>query len=305
MGWDQTEKGLVLKIERSSIHDGQGLRTVVFLKGCPLRCLWCSTPESQEPIPEKGYDKNRCENCGRCINARPEDVLSIKKGCNGIQSDLEKHRSLSNYIDECPTGALKGYGTYVSVRNVVKEISKDEVFYFHSEGGVTLSGGEPLSQPHFTAAVLKECKMLGIHRAMETSLFASWESIEGVLPWLDVLYVDIKLMDNGLHRQWTGVENGLIHENLRRIDDSVYDIEIIVRIPMIPGITDTDENLSETAEFVKSIKKLKSIELLPYHRLGVETYRYLGREYPLKDLHVPSREAVAEKERFLLHMFRP
>lgn len=289
MNKDADVSGLVLKIERSSIHDGQGLRTVLFLKGCPLRCAWCSTPESQSPVPEIGYDKDLCEGCGRCMGTQGEGSLLGRDENGRVQGDPDK----------CSTGALKRYGIYMSVQDAVNEISKDEVFFFHSGGGITVSGGEPLYQPQFTAAVLRECKKLGIHRAMETCLFAPWHDLEMVLPWLNMLYVDIKLMDSALHRKWTGADNGLIHENLRRIDASKYDIKIIVRIPMIPGITDSDENLTETARFINSIKKLKGVELLPYHRLGTDTYKHLGREYKLHNLPVPSQKEITKKQQHL------
>lgn len=149
-----------------------------------------------------------------------------------------------------PGRGAEKYGVPMTVEETVAEISRDEVFYFHSGGGVTISGGEPLYQPRFTAEVLKECKRLGIHTAIETCLFAPWNHVEAVLPWLDVLYADIKLMDEGLHKRWTGAGNGLILENLRRIDASPYDVEIIARIPLIPGVTDTDGNLSDTVEML-------------------------------------------------------
>jgi pyruvate formate lyase activating enzyme len=299
-----TTTGLVLRIERSSIHDGQGLRTVIFLKGCPLRCIWCSTPESQNYRPELGYARNRCRGCGTCVQICPVGALEPTEEDGRIRVDRSKCRGCFACAAECPTGALKNYGTPMSVKDVVAEISRDEVFFFHSGGGVTISGGEPLSQPNFTAAVLKECKRLGIHTAIETCLFAPWNSVELVLPWLDVLYTDIKVMDSGLHRQWTGTDNTLILENLKRIDRSAYPVEIIVRIPLIPGVTDTDKNLSDTVEFLCSIKKLKDIELLPYHRLGTDTYMHLGREYLLKDLVPPSQEKVLERRRYLARLMK-
>ncbi len=303
MDRDNSMTGLVLKIERASIHDGQGLRTVLFLKGCPLRCSWCSTPESQSPLPERGYDKDRCEGCGRCILACPEGALSRVDGRDGIRRDADKCRNLFKCVDECPTGASKRYGVYMSVQDVIDEISKDEVFFFHSGGGITISGGEPLNQPRFTEAVLKECKKLGIHTAIESCLYAPWDSLSMILPWLDLLYVDMKLMDSDLHKEWTGVHNGLILENLRKIDALDLNIEIIGRVPMIPGVTDSDKNLADTARFARSIKQIKHIELLPYHRLGTGTYKHLGREYSLRDLAVPSPETVARKEKYLLRVF--
>lgn len=185
------------------------------------------------------------------------------------------------------------------MREVVREISKDEIFFFHSGGGVTLSGGEPLSQPEFASEILKECRTLGIHTAMETSLHAPFERIEKILPWLNVLYVDLKHMDEIFHKQWVGPDNSLILNNLRKIDQSNHPLEIIVRIPLIPGANDSDSNLSATAEFCNSLKKIKEIELLAYHRLGLATYRNLERDYPLKELTPPSQERMMERADFL------
>lgn len=187
----------------------------------------------------------------------------------------------------------------MSVRDVVREIAKDEIFFFHSGGGVTISGGEPLSQPDFVSEVLRECRALGIHTAIETSFHAPYESIEKVLPWLNVLYVDIKHMDKEFHKQWVGPDNSLILDNLRKVDQSDYPLEIIVRIPLVPSVTDSDSNLSATAGFCKSLKKLKAIELLAYHRLGLETYRNLELDYVLKELAPPSQERILERASFL------
>jgi pyruvate formate lyase activating enzyme len=226
--------GRVLRIEKTSIHDGLALRTVVFLKGCPLKCKWCSTPESQN--------------------------MKIKNE----------------------------YGKDMTVSEVVSEISKDEIFFFHSNGGVTISGGEVLLQADFAAEVLKECKLRGIDTAIETSLYSDFIEVEKLLPYLDSLYVDLKIMNEEIHNIWTGVSNSKILDNLYKVDKSSYDIDIHVRIPMIPTLNMTKENLSSTLEFCKTIGKLKDVELLPYHRLGMDTYRKLGKEYELKHIETPS-----------------
>ena len=294
--------GSVLRIERASIHDGKGLRTVLFLKGCPLRCRWCSTPESQSFGLEKGYARNRCIGCGICVRWCPERALSISHETQKVLTDLSKCKKCFICAAKCPQRAIKQYGSLMSVKEAVGEISKDEIFFFHSGGGVTISGGEPLSQPEFVSEVLRECRALGIHTAIETSFHVPYESIEKTLPWLNVLYVDLKHMDKAIHKEWTGHENSLILDNIRKADQSEYPLEIIVRIPMIPGVNDTDSNLSAVAEFCKSIKKLKEIELLPYHRLGTETYKHLGMDYLLKDLAPPSQELICERARFLTEL---
>ena len=292
-------KGSVLRIERTSIHDGPGLRTVLFLKGCPLRCRWCSTPESQRSNPEKGYVWERCTGCGICVRSCPEGALSFSEDGQKVRTDFSKCQKCFLCVTKCPQRAIKQYGSFMSVAEVVREITKDEIFFFHSGGGVTISGGEPLKQPDFTSKILRECRERGIHTAIETTLHAPWESIEKALPWLNVLFVDIKHMDQKNHKEWVGTGNSLIHANIRKINESKYPLEIIVRIPLIPGINDSDANLLAVCNFCNSIHKLKEVELLPYHRLGVETYKNLEADYQLKDLEPPSSDRILERTNLL------
>lgn len=238
-------RGLVLRIERSSIHDGPGLRVVLFLKGCPLSCKWCSTPESQNRLIEKDY------------------------------------------------------GEILTVGQAVEEICKDEIFFFHSGGGVTVSGGECLLQADFVAGVLEECRRRGIHTAIETSLFAPWRYVEKILPFLNTLYVDLKHPEARMHEKFTGVDNSLILNNLEKLDNSRHLFDIHIRIPLIPGINDSDDSLLASLSIAASIRKLKEIEVLPYHRLGVGTYTKLGRLYELEDLETPSKEYIIERTAFL------
>lgn len=238
---------MVLRIEKSSIYDGEGLRTVVFLKGCPLNCLWCSTPESQSQEIEAGADKT--------------------------------------------------YGRIMSVKKVIAEVEKDKVFYFHSGGGMTLSGGEPLTQPEFCAALLKECKLQGINTAMESCLFAPFEDLEKLLPYLDALYVDLKFVDSQKHQKYCGHDNHGILNNIRRVTEKFKSLPVIVRIPVIPGINDSDEDLIAAAEFCSELKFITAVEFLPYHRLGIQTYQKLGRPYALADLETPSTDYCLDRKR--------
>ncbi len=230
--------GRVLTIEKTSIHDGQGLRTVVFLKGCSMRCKWCSTPESQSYQIEHGY------------------------------------------------------GMDMTVEDVVKEVSKDEIFFFHSGGGVTLSGGEVLEQADFAREILKECLIRGIHTAIETNFFSEYQEIEKLLPYLNALYVDIKLMDEEAHRAWTGVSNKKILENILLLDRSSYPVEVHVRVPVIPTVNMSEKNLMSTLDFCRNLGKINDIELLPYHRLGIDTYKKIGKKYELKEIQPPSKETL-------------
>lgn len=228
------EDGIVLRIEKTSIHDGHGLRTVVFLKGCPLKCWWCSTPESHCMAQEYGYGKN------------------------------------------------------MSVQAVVKEVEKDEIFFFHSDGGITISGGEVLCQSDFATLILKECQKRGIDTAIETSFYSSYKEFEKLLPYLNAIFVDIKHMDEEKHMKYTGVSNQMILNNIRRLSQSAYRGKLHIRIPMIPGINMDSENMIQLADFCKKLKRLTDIELLPYHRLGMETYSKLNKEYKLKNTKIPT-----------------
>lgn len=294
MKMDYLGKGNVLRFERTSIQDGQGLRTVLYLKGCPIKCMWCSTPESQKFQPELGYVKSKCHGCGKCISSCSSGALSYGKGYR-IEIDYEKCTSCFDCVDICPNNALIGYGRSMTVEEVVKEISKDEIFYFHSNGGVTISGGEVFMQADFVSDILKECKMLGINTAVETSLISDYASVEKILPWVDTMFVDIKMMDEIDHIKYTGSTNKGILENILLIDKSDYDMEMIIRIPLISNINDSNDNMAMTGAFCASLEKLKEIEILPYHRFGIESYSNLGKEYLLNDLDPPSDEHLMKK----------
>ena len=232
-----SKTGKVLRIEKTSIHDGEGLRTVVFLKGCPLRCKWCSTPESQHMEAECGYGKD------------------------------------------------------LTVEEVVKEVCKDEIFFFHSGGGVTISGGEVLMQAEFAGEILKSCISQGIQTAVETSLYAGYDKIQKLLPYLTTMYIDFKVAEEGRHKFYTGVSNELIKGNLLKLD-SEFSGDIHIRIPTIPTVNMFRKNMEDTATFLKKIKHVKDVELLPYHRLGLETYERLGRIYELKEIETPDMEEM-------------
>ena len=289
--------GIVLRIERCSIHDGPGLRTVIYLKGCPLSCRWCSTPESQSFKKQVGHDPRRCTGCGTCVASCPADALSIVSG--EIRRDLNRCTHCFGCAVVCPQNSHRGYGTTMSVAETVEEISKDEIFFFHSGGGVTISGGECFSQPDFTAAVLQECNRCGIDTAVETSFFSSWSSIEQSLPFLNTIYVDLKHANSDKHKDLIGAGNEIIYNNLRKLETSAFSNSLIIRIPLIPGVNDDDENLLELLAAINSLTKVAAIEILPYHRLGVSTYPLLDRKYQLETYPSPSENYLQERLSFL------
>ncbi len=292
--------GKILRIERASIHDGSGLRTVVFFKGCPLSCSWCSTPESKQFGPEKGYAAELCKACVSCIDACPGGAISLDWDNQVVITDKSLCNSCFSCGEVCPSHAIKAYGKEMTVSDVMDEVKKDEIFYYHSGGGITLSGGEPFSQSNFAAALLEESKNIGINTAVESCLYANHTSIEKLLPWLDTLYVDLKHMDGVTHKEWTGQDNELILGNLVRVGRGDSPPSIIVRVPLVPGFNDSDENLLATLQFCKGLSNLKCIEVLPYHRLGIETYRYLDLDYSqCRDIIPPTAEHLSERTAFL------
>ena len=241
--------GMVLRIERSSIYDGEGFRTVVFLKGCPLRCQWCSTPESQS--------------------------FQIESTAESV------------------------YGKQMTVEQVMVEVRKDSAFFFHSGGGMTISGGELLAQPDFSRALLRMSWNECIDTAIETSFFSTWEIVSSILPYVNTAFVDLKIFNDEMHRKYCGGGNKQILENLLRTNeikksDGEPPFRLVVRTPIIPGINDRAEELEQIGRFCSELRYLDHVQLLPYHRLGTDTYRKLGRRYAFPDLESPSAERMAE-----------
>jgi len=276
--------GTILHFERMALFDGQGLRTVVFLKGCPLKCRWCSTPSSQKFKPELGYDPERCTGCAACAAACPHDAIQINANGRPVITDPERCRLCFTCVGVCPSHARRRYGQYVTADQVIHEFEKDDIFYFHSGGGVTLSGGEPLLQLDFVKQILAGCRRRGFHTAIETSGFVPWPHFAETLPLLDAILIDIKMMDAVDHERLTGKSNVAILENILRIDRQENPVDLFIRIPLVPGINASAQNLQATVDFCRKLKKLKALHLLPYHRLGVETYRFLNQPYALDDL---------------------
>jgi pyruvate formate lyase activating enzyme len=268
-------KGQIFSIQRYSIQDGPGIRTTVFFKGCPLRCVWCSNPESQNLQPEVMVRPQKCEGCGECVEACPKDAVELSEGAARID------RSLCDLCMECvkacPTGALEVSGKEIIIEEVVHECCQDEPFYRNSGGGVTLSGGEPLCQPEFALHLLRECKRESLSTALDTCGHAPWEDLEGILAYTDLVLFDVKHLDPTMHRRGTGVDNGLILDNLRKTIDSGR-TRVWVRIPLIPGYNDSEEHARALARAIGG-PPVEKVSLLDYHEWGKPKYGFLGRDY--------------------------
>ena len=281
--------GIIFNIQRYSIHDGPGIRTTVFLKGCPLNCWWCQNPESQLSGQEMIFWGDRCISCGACSTICPSNAIQIK---NGIPvTEKEKCILCGKCIEKCPTLAREMTGEKLATEEVIKEIEKDLVFYEESGGGVTFSGGEPLGQSEFLEGLLSGCRKKKIHTAVDTSGYISWEILNKISPKVDLFLYDLKIMNNEKHKKYTGVSNEIILENLKKLS-SIHN-NIFIRFPVIPGINDDYQNIKETGVFLSSLK-IAQVNLLPYHYMGIDKYRRLGRTYRLAATQPPSEEKLSE-----------
>jgi len=288
-------KGIILNIERFAIHDGPGIRTVVFMKGCPLKCLWCSTVDGQLMSPEMEYFVDKCIKCKRCVEVCPTKAIR-ESNADEIITDRRYCDNCGRCAKVCSTGARQIVGEVMTVGQVVEEVEKDALFYSNSGGGITLSGGEPAMQPEFSLGILKACKERGIHTAIETCGYVKWDILDEMLKYLDLVYMDIKHMSPVEHKKLTTKRNRLILENARRMATKYAGKPLIIRIPVIPGYNDSDENIISTAQFLRQLKGDHKIELLPYHKLGVPKYRALSKDYPLPSLKSPSEEHLRALE---------
>lgn len=284
------KKGVIFNVQRYSINDGPGIRTVVFFKGCPLQCLWCCNPESQRNMPEILYSHKKCKNCNRCILICPKKAISDDKGIKAI--DYSLCDNCGKCIEVCPEEALEMVRRLVTIEEIIREVEKDIVFYRSSGGGVTLSGGECTYQPEFAISLLLECRKRGIHTAIETCGFQKWDVLKNILQYVDLVLYDLKHINPVKHLKYTGVSNKLIFENAQRIVSK--NIPMIIRIPIIPKYTASKENIKAIARFVSNLKEVKKIELLPYHGLGEPKYKKLGRKYELEGVPSPSSEQMQE-----------
>ncbi len=292
---DSGKKGTVFNIQRYQIHDGPGIRTIVFLKGCPLGCLWCSNPEGKNPGLELYYLRSRCKSCGRCVEVCPRQANTMAE--DRVVIDREVCERCGACVDQCLYSAREIKGEIKTVEEVVKEVEKDRSFYFTSGGGLTIGGGEPLFQAAFTRDILQECRRKGIHTAVETSGCGRWEDLEAILPFTDWIFYDLKILDSTEHKRYTGVSNEPILENAVKLSEEVQKrgIHLVVRIPIVPGVNDSERNITQTADFVKHRMPFAAeIEILKYHSLALGKYEALGEEYLLAHAVQPSEEKMRQ-----------
>jgi pyruvate formate lyase activating enzyme len=289
--------GQIINIMKYSIHDGPGIRTAVFFKGCPLHCQWCHNPESQKIEQELFYWPDRCIGCGQCLECCPHGAIRAEKGKLEFQRDQCKVCGACS--KGCHAGARGLVAKTMSVSEVMAEIEKDLIFYDESGGGVTFSGGEALMQPAFLTELLKACRKKEIHTAVETCGFVKPEIIQTISAWTDLFLYDLKHMNSQKHQQYTGVPNELILDNLGWL--SLHHTNVIVREPIIPSYNDDKETLHQLGEFILSLKKVKELHLLPYHRAGVDKYKRLGQEYLLPDIQVPGNDRMEKIKMELEH----
>jgi pyruvate formate lyase activating enzyme len=264
---------VIFDLQRFSVHDGPGIRSLVFLKGCPLRCPWCANPESQRFEPELMLEAGRCIRCGACLTACPRGAAH--RTASGIAQDAARCAGCGRCAEVCYAEGRVLAGRRVTAGGVLAEVLRDEPFFRNSGGGVTLGGGEPLAQPDFAAALLRLCRARGLHTAIETCGQAPWTACEDVRPWTDVFLFDLKHVDGERHRAATGADLARILTNLDRLADGA---QVVVRVPLIPGFNDAPDVVSALAERARAAG-VREMRLLPYHRLGQSKYARLGRAY--------------------------
>lgn len=285
----------ITNIQGYSIHDGPGIRTVVFFKGCPMRCKWCANPENLLPGVQAGFIAKLCQSCGRCAKKCPEGA--IVPGADVYRIDREKCTGCGECVQSCFYGALVRYGDEMTPDEVFKKVRRDKMFYDSSGGGVTVSGGEPMIYADFAAELFEKCRAEGISTCIETCGYAPEEGYPKLIPLTDWFYFDLKIMDDEIHKEYTGCSNELILKNARTVAAS--GARVLFRQPLIPTVNDTEENIRLTAEFIKSLGRADiALQLMPYHRAGQTKYDALAminETAHIQPMEPPAITAVLEK----------
>jgi pyruvate formate lyase activating enzyme len=288
-------RGFVFDIKRFAVHDGPGIRTTVFIKGCPLHCLWCHNPESVDRGFELITRSSRCSRCYACLRVCPKRAISKSPNGGPVVLDRAKCDLCGLCAEACMYEALEIVGRRASVPDIVAEVEKDRIFYEQSCGGVTLSGGEPLAQPEFSLALLQAFRAGGIHTTLDTAGLAAWNVLDRVAAAADLILYDLKMMDEAAHKKYTGVSNVQILKNL--VDLAGMDKPIHIRIPLAGGVNDDEVNIKATIAFLRPLKAVRRIDLLKYHKGGQEKYRNLGQELCFRIFAPPSEERMEEIRR--------
>lgn len=275
-------------VKRYSLHDGPGIRVSVHLKGCPLSCLWCHNPESQDFSPRPLFRKDRCVACEACVSACPNGAVAPL--VSRLETDVSLCQGAGECAKVCPSGAREICGREMTACGVMRDALKERVFFDQSGGGVTITGGEPMSQPAFVMELLEECKRNEIHTALDTSGFAGESAVMDTVPLTDLYLYDVKIMDPGKHREYTGVDNDIILSNLKKLGERGASIH--ARMPFIPGVNADDKNVLATAEFLSGVKGLRLLHLLPYHTAAEDKHDRWGMEYRLRGTFPPTEQSL-------------
>lgn len=285
--------GRVFDIKRYSIHDGPGIRTTVFLKGCSMRCLWCHNPESVDPGAELMHWPSRCARCYACVKACPKSAIS-KDAAGAVVIDRNKCDLCGKCAEACLYDAMQMVGRDLSVEDVLAEVEKDRIFYEQSGGGVTLSGGDPFVQAGFAEAVLDACRSRGISTAVDTAGYTKNGGLDRLASKADLILYDLKCMGDARHKEFTGVSNVPVLDNLKRL--AAARTEIWVRIPLVAGVNDGDDNIRRTIAFLASLKTIRRVGILPYHSGGLEKARRIGQESHFRKFETPNEDRIAAIE---------
>jgi len=292
--------GMIFDLKRYAIHDGPGIRTAVFMKGCSLECWWCHNPEGQLAEAQLIFRENRCNASKACLDVCPREAISWE---GKSITYWEKCDNCGECAEVCYSEAREIIGREITVEQLMAEIERDIPFYDQSGGGVTFSGGEPMQQITFLEEALKACKEMQIHTVVDTCGYSSWENYRAILSLVDLFLYDVKLMDADKHLLYTSAPNKLILDNLIKL--SGEKANIIIRVPLIPGINDDEENLERCASFLNSLPSLQGIELMPYHEIGVAKYQALGKTYHLQSVTPPKEDQVLKAEKYFLNYNLP